>query len=139
MFTCSSDFNDALQDIIKSLNHAGYSKKDFRVAENEEVISSNNLSGERTLFTTTNEQNGFDFKPSEHRKESFSDFVKRNSTLQGNAEYSAEDPTDDISAIEEAAIKQSEDYNNSINEEDERNNSSVDDMGNDRYSILTAY
>ena len=136
VFTCSSDFNDALQDIIKSLNHAGYSKKDFRVAENEEVISSNNLSGERTLFTTTNEQNGFDFKPSEHRKESFSDFVKRNSTLQGNAEYSAEDPTDDISAIEEAAIKQSEDYNNSINEEDERNNSSVDDMGNDRYSIF---
>ena len=34
VFTCSRDFHDTLENIVKGLNRAGFSRKDYRVADN---------------------------------------------------------------------------------------------------------
>ncbi len=48
VLTCSSDFYNTLSSIVKGLNNAGFSKKDFRVG-NEEIVEENSSSTEQQL------------------------------------------------------------------------------------------
>lgn len=61
VFTCSADFQDTLSRIVESLNNAGFSKRDFRVANSsQENTSESSIDNEEpnsffqpSLFTTS--------------------------------------------------------------------------------------
>ncbi len=42
VFTASNDFKDTLENIVKSLNRAGYSKRDYRISETQETQLNDN-------------------------------------------------------------------------------------------------
>lgn len=57
VFTASNDFKDTLENIVKSLNKAGYSKRDYRISETQEIQLNDNTQelSLRDLFETSAE------------------------------------------------------------------------------------
>lgn len=52
VLTCSSIFHDTLEQVVKGLNNAGFSRKDYRVAENKEGIPNTPVSNEQLSLSS---------------------------------------------------------------------------------------
>ncbi|MDE5557315.1 MAG: DEAD/DEAH box helicase family protein [Ruminococcus sp.] len=63
VFTCSNDFRNTLENIVKGLNDAGFSRKDYRVGEEELPLFAQNEPVEESIqqeFSEPAEQDSFD-------------------------------------------------------------------------------
>lgn len=61
VFTCSNDFRDTLESIVKGLNSAGFSRKDYRIGEEENPLPEpQEKSIQQEISIETPEQDSFD-------------------------------------------------------------------------------
>ena len=160
VFTCSSDFQDTLKRIVESLNNAGFSKRDFRVADNDQDnmpepfleepnLFSNNLFSASSAVSSTNE--GANTVQSPESDGNNADDVATEddsniSEIQTDAIKQSLDSTSESNievaqSLEESALQQSNNYNEAIKEnEGEATNpiSSATGMNNN-YSIKPVF
>lgn len=158
VFTCSADFQDTLKRIVESLNNAGFSKRDFRVADNN-IDDTPELSKEdepnlfsNDLFTTPSTVTSSDadansLSNSESGSGDNSETVVTEddsniSEIQTEAIKQSLDSTsksniDVAQSLEESALQQSDNYNEAIKEnEGEVTNPIASATGmNNNYSI----
>lgn len=157
VFTCSADFQDTLKRIVESLNNAGFSKRDFRVADNS-IDDTPELSKEEPnlfsndLFTTPSTVTSSDadansLSNSESGSGDNSETVVTEddsniSEIQTEAIKQSLDSTSKSNinvaqSLEESALQQSDNYNEAIKEnEGEVTNPIASATGmNNNYSI----
>ena len=144
VFTCQADFQDTPKRIVESLNNAGFSKRDFRVANNcYEEDDAKEQQEEYSLFSNPL----FTNTPSESTPNT--DDYKEN--LQKDTEddiadikpevikhcIESSDSDGNARNLEDSALKQSGDYNTLIEENDGECNDSIALMTNmnNTYSI----
>lgn len=60
VFTCSNDFRDTLESIVKGLNSAGFSRKDYRIGEEELPLFAQNKPAEESIQQEFSEPAGQD-------------------------------------------------------------------------------
>lgn len=140
VFTCSADFQDTLSRIVESLNNAGFSKRDFRVANSsQENTSESSIDNEEpnsffqpSLFTTSPTESippiPKQTKPQNETDSTIEETVETNiseiqtETIRQSVENSTKDNNEVLQSLESSAIQQSNDYNESI----EKNDGEVD-------------
>lgn len=105
VLTASAKFMDTLDNIVKGLNRAGFSSKDFKVAEN--ALEEENTTDDVLKTLVTNPKMKVD--------EATNDLVWDIDAdrITAIAEDSAESPT--IEKIEQAALKQTEEFEQVLN------------------------
>ena len=129
VFTCSADFQDTLSRIVESLNNAGFSKRDFRVANDSQESSTENIAGnkEPDLFSlpsftnpsiseTTNTQS----EPETATEESIESNISEIQTeaIRQSVENSTDVNNEALQILESSAIQQSNEYNEAIEQND---------------------
>ena len=129
VFTCSTDFQDTLSRIVESLNNAGFSKRDFRVANDSQESSTENIAGnkEPDLFSlpsftnpsiseTTNTQS----EPETATEESIESNISEIQTeaIRQSVENSTDVNNEALQILESSAIQQSNEYNEAIEQND---------------------
>ena len=129
VFTCSADFQDTLSRIVESLNNAGFSKRDFRVANDSQESSTENIAGnkEPDLFSlpsftnpsiseTTNTQS----EPETATEESIESNISEIQTeaIRQSVENSTDVNNEALQMLESSAIQQSNEYNEAIEQND---------------------
>ena len=129
VFTCSTDFQDTLSRIVESLNNAGFSKRDFRVANDSQESSTENIAGnkEPDLFSlpsftnpsiseTTNTQS----EPETATEESIESNISEIQTeaIRQSVENSTDVNNEALQMLESSAIQQSNEYNEAIEQND---------------------
>lgn len=158
VFTCSADFQDTLKRIVESLNNAGFSKRDFRVADNN-IDDTPELSKEdepnlfsNDLFTTpstvtssdadANSLSNSEFVSGDNSETVVTEDDSNISEIQTEAIKQSLDSTsksniDVAQSLEESALQQSDNYNEAIKEnEGEVTNPIASATGmNNNYSI----
>ena len=140
VFTCCADFQDTLSRIVESLNNAGFSKRDFRVANSsQENTSESSIDNEEpnsffqpSLFTTSPTESippiPKQTKPQNETDSTIEETVETNiseiqtETIRQSVENSTKDNNEVLQSLESSAIQQSNDYNESI----EKNDGEVD-------------
>ena len=140
VFTCSADFQDTLSRIVESLNNAGFSKRDFRVANSsQENTSESSIDNEEpnsffqpSLFTTSPTESippiPKQTKPQNETDSTIEETVETNiseiqtETIRQSVEKSTKENYEVLQSLESFAIQQSNDYNESI----EKNDGEVD-------------
>lgn len=138
VFTCSADFQDTLSRIVESLNNAGFSKRDFRVANSsQENTSESSIDNEEpnsffqpSLFTTSPTESippiPKQTKPQNETDSTIEETVETNiseiqtETIRQSVENSTKDNNEVLQSLESSAIQQSNDYNESIEKMTER-------------------
>lgn len=132
--TCSNDFRDTLENIVKGLNRAGFSKKDYRIGEVDTSILNKQENTEEEKVQVEIEESGdmeefldIDFKEIRHNLESLGEDKARNVPAT-------------ISHMLDVAMKQNEEYESEINETEEKGllGGEVGDMMN-QYEIASIY
>ena len=134
VFTCSADFQDTLSRIVESLNNAGFSKRDFRVASDSVETPSENPSSNdepnlftQSLFTTPTEPSSAASEPTNDQAEPEStteETVENNiseiqtEAIRQSVENSTEENNETLQSLESSAIQQSNDYNEAIEQND---------------------
>lgn len=134
VFTCSADFQDTLSRIVESLNNAGFSKRDFRVASDSVETPSENPSSNdepnlftQSLFTTPTEPSSVASEPTNDQAEPEStteETVENNiseiqtEAIRQSVENSTEENNETLQSLESSAIQQSNDYNEAIEQND---------------------
>lgn len=136
VFTCSADFQDTLSRIVESLNNAGFSKRDFRVANDSQGnTSESSIYNEKpnsffqpSLFTKsptesippvseqTKLQNETDSTIEETLETNISEI--QTEAIKQSVENSTKDNNEVLQSLENSAIQQSNDYNQSIEQND---------------------
>lgn len=129
VFTCSADFQDTISRIVESLNNAGFSKRDFRVANDSQESSTENIVGnkEPDLFSlpsftspsiseTTNTQS----EPETATEESVESNISEIQTeaIRQSVENSTDVNNEALQMLESSAIQQSNEYNEAIEQND---------------------
>lgn len=129
VFTCSADFQDTLSRIVESLNNAGFSKRDFRVANDSQESSTENIAGnkEPDLFSlpsftnpsiseTTNTQS----EPETATEESIESNISEIQTeaIRQSVENGTDVDNEALQMLESSAIQQSNEYNEAIEQND---------------------
>lgn len=129
VFTCSADFQDTLSRIVESLNNAGFSKRDFRVANDSQESSTENIAGnkEPDLFSlpsftnpsiseTTNTQS----EPETATEESIESNISEIQTeaIRQSVENGTDVNNEALQMLESSAIQQSNEYNEAIEQND---------------------
>ena len=107
VLTCSNDFHKTLENIVSGLNKAGFSRKDFRVGEVEEVSV---IPTSESMYV----QQDIPEQPEPEEHDSFEDIIPAEvrtvlETESGNGEIN----TTVINMIQ-IATKQAEDYNEAV-------------------------
>lgn len=123
VFTCSANFRDTLENIIASLNKAGFSKKDYRLA-NEEQSNENVQLPQKTL------SNLFDYNNYEEPDTSLS-LVHEDSDIYVplvKDMISNLDVNTSVDTIENIAKAQSSDYQKQIEEAIKEDDNIPDDV-----------
>lgn len=126
VFTCSANFRDTLENIIASLNRAGFSKKDYRLAD-EEQLNENAQLLEKTLG------NLFDHNYDEELDEQLS-LIHEDPAIYVplvKNMISVPDVNNSVDTIEDIARTQSFDYQKQVEEaikEDDNIPNDVKDM-----------
>lgn len=123
VFTCSANFRDTLENIIASLNKAGFSKKDYRLA-NEEQSNENVQLPQKTLG------NLFDYNNYEEPDTSLS-LVHEDSDIYVplvKDMISSLDVNTSVDTIENIAKAQSSDYQKQIEEAIKEDDNIPDDV-----------
>lgn len=134
VFTCSADFQDTLSRIVESLNNAGFSKREFRVASDSvETLSENHSSNDepnlftQSLFTIPTEPSSAASEPTNDQTEPEStteEAVENNiseiqtEAIRQSVENSTEENNETLQSLECSAIQQSNDYNEAIEQND---------------------
>lgn len=130
VFTCSADFQDTLSRIVESLNNAGFSKRDFRVANDAQETTSENITGNgdpdlfsQPLFTTSTEttstvstQSESELTTEEIAEANISEI--QTEAIRQSVEKSTEENNEALQSLENSAIQQSNDYNEAIEQND---------------------
>lgn len=129
VFTCSADFQDTLSRIVESLNNAGFSKRDFRVANDSQESSTENIAGnkEPDLFSlpsftnpsiseTTNTQSEPETATEESMKSNISEI--QTEAIRQSVENSTDVNNEALQMLESSAIQQSNEYNEAIEQND---------------------
>ena len=129
VFTCSADFQDTLKRIVESLNNAGFSKRDFRVADDNQNETPEANQEEPNLFS-----NSLFSMPSM----TSSTNAGENSVLSSNPgiESNAETATTDDSNIEDI---QTEAIKQSLNTTNESNKSIAQSLENSALQQSNSY
>ncbi|WP_313755993.1 DEAD/DEAH box helicase family protein [Tissierella sp.] len=132
--TCSNDFRDTLENIVKGLNKAGFSKKDYRIGETSEPMDNKPFHIEEKVQLEIEEDN--------KEKEEFLDidFDEIRQSLENINENKEMDKSDTISDMLEVAMKQNEEYETEIRETEEIGllGGEIGDMMN-QYKIISRY
>ena len=129
VFTCSADFQDTLSRIVESLNNAGFSKRDFRVANDSQESSTENIAGnkEPDLFSlpsftnpsiseTTNTQSEPETATEESMESNISEI--QTEAIRQSVENSTDVNNEALQILESSAIQQSNEYNEAIEQND---------------------
>ena len=129
VFTCSADFQDTLSRIVESLNNAGFSKRDFRVANDLQESSTENIAGnkEPDLFSlpsftnpsiseTTNTQSEPETATEESIESNISEI--QTETIRQSVENGTDVNNEALQMLESSAIQQSNEYNEAIEQND---------------------
>ena len=129
VFTCSADFQDTLSRIVESLNNAGFSKRDFRVANDSQESSTENIAGnkEPDLFSlpsftnpsiseTTNTQSEPETATEESMESNISEI--QTEAIRQSVENSTDVNNEALQMLESSAIQQSNEYNEAIEQND---------------------
>ena len=132
VFTCSADFQDTLSRIVESLNNAGFSKRDFRVANDSQETTPENIVGneEPNLFsqplftnpepTTISQPTTTQTEPETPTEESVETNISEIQTdaIKQSIESGAEGNNEVLQSLENSAIQQSNNYNEAIEQND---------------------
>ena len=115
VLTCSNDFCFALDSIVAGLNKSGFSKRDYRVAEELPVTEESEPQSEPKQMSLTLEE-----EQSDDSSDSFDDVNPQEigQIISGgfaNGEGDASDVNIGVAAMIESAVAQSEQYNAEIN------------------------
>lgn len=103
VFTSSKDFNDTVSNIIKSLNHEGFSSRDYRLAQPEPIKPT-----EETTVIGPQEQLKMEIE--DEPKEPVINVDEIKEMLENSAN------TDTINAVVETAAEQSRQFNEMVEE-----------------------
>lgn len=132
--TCSNDFRDTLENIVRGLNKAGFSKKDYRIGEITEPIEVEQFN--------TGEKVQLEIEEDNDTKEEFLDidFDEIRQNLETIRENEETDKYDSISDMLEIAMKQNEEYETEIKETEDKGlfGGEIGDMMN-QYKINSIY
>ena len=162
VFTCSADFQDTLKRIVESLNNAGFSKRDFRVADNSNVetqepskeeeqnLFSNNLFTNHSTESSSNEDVDTMQSPASGSEDGSETGVTdddiniseiQTEAIKQSLDSTSESNNDVAQSLEESALQQSNDYNEAIkeNEGDSTNPIASATSMNNNYSIKPLY
>lgn len=132
VFTCSADFQDTLSRIVESLNNAGFSKRDFRVANDCQETTPENIVGneEPNLFsqplftnpepTTISQPTTTQTEPETPTEESVETNISEIQTdaIKQSIESGTEGNNEVLQSLENSAIQQSNNYNEAIEQND---------------------
>lgn len=126
VFTCSSDFKSTLDEIIKSLNKSGYSKKDYKIID-EQVIESCEEQPSETEISVTG-LFGYSTDDSEDNPSILSEgdpepYISTQS-IKERLDATADNETgNDIKQIEDFAARANEEYEKGLKETEKTNDS----------------
>lgn len=130
VFTCQADFQDTLKRIVESLNNAGFSKRDFRVASNsleevEDPVTNPDMLDlfSQPLFTSPSESNNdnnsdvssYDTETAQDTNVDDIDEIET-SAIQQSMEPNTDVNNESVKSMEKSALQQSESYNKAIAE-----------------------
>ena len=132
VFTCSADFQDTLSRIVESLNNAGFSKRDFHVANDCQETTPENIVGneEPNLFsqplftnpepTTISQPTTTQTEPETPTEESVETNISEIQTdaIKQSIESGTEGNNEVLQSLENSAIQQSNNYNEAIEQND---------------------
>ena len=103
VFTCSNDFRATLENIVKGLNEAGFSRKDFRVGENPAPVP---------VFTPEPPVEQMEMGSGE--KDDFDDVDP--AEVKAALESGENSPVLPVAEMLQAAVRQTEDYHAALEE-----------------------
>ena len=103
VFTCSNDFQDTLKNVVKGLNNAGFSRKDYRVGDDDLKIIPQSEPTIQTTFTPA------DVSETE-KDDSFSDIDTKSVSVVPVADSDENSFNNVVSAMVSQAKKQAEQY-----------------------------
>lgn len=124
VFTCSSDFKSTLDEIIRSLNKSGYSKKDYKIIDEQVIESCEEQSSETEISVT--DLFGCSTDDSEDNPSILSEgdpepYISTQS-IKERLDATADNETDnDIKQIEEFAARANEEYEKGLKETENTN------------------
>lgn len=113
VLTASSKFMDTLQNIVKGLNKAGFSEKDYKLADTsvQEPAQKQDPLEQLTIFPTT--------------EETTEDITSDIDTTRISVPSETELPSETISEIEKTAIEQNETFEKTVSEMDSTNTTAL--------------
>lgn len=113
VLTASSKFMDTLQNIVKGLNKAGFSEKDYKLADTSihEPAQKQDPLEQLTIFPTT--------------EETTEDITSDIDTTRISVPSETELPSETISEIEKTAIQQNETFEKTVSEMDATNTTAL--------------
>jgi len=113
VLTASSKFMDTLQNIVRGLNKAGFSEKDYKLADNsmQPSLQKEDPLEQLTIFPTT--------------EETTEDITSDIDTTRITVPSEAELPSETISEIEQTAIQQNEAFEKTVSEMEANNTSAL--------------
>lgn len=113
VLTASSKFMDTLQNIVKGLNKAGFSEKDYKLADTsvQETAQKQDPLEQLTIFPTT--------------EETTEDITSDIDTTRISVPSETELPSETISEIEKTAIEQNETFEKTVSEMDATNTTAL--------------
>ena len=113
VLTASSKFMDTLQNIVKGLNKAGFSEKDYKLADSslQEPAQKQDPLEQLTIFPTT--------------EETTEDITSDIDTTRISVPSETELPSETISEIEKTAIQQNETFEKTVSEMDATNTTAL--------------
>lgn len=113
VLTASSKFMDTLQNIVKGLNKAGFSEKDYKLADTsiQEPAQKQDPLEQLTIFPTT--------------EETTEDITSDIDTTRISVPSETELPSETISEIEKTAIQQNETFEKTVSEMDATNTTAL--------------
>lgn len=117
VFTSSRDFNTTLDDIVKGLNNAGFSRKDFRKREVEPIWSESENFDSGTVFSSFEVKDETSPLMDFHKVTSIG--IRPEDTHQLHQDNSA------IESIESYAMEQSSQYNEDLNKSSDTSNDDI--------------
>lgn len=119
VLTCSNDFHSTLENIVKGLNEAGFSKKDFRIGniQDDNLNSQDNTQVEQgSIFSNTTNTSTSDLEGAE--TENFEDINIEQ--IKVNLENKRNDTNEtEVRTLIEDATQQAEQYNTTLESQPE--------------------
>lgn len=135
VFASSNDFQATIKSIIQSLNNAGFSRKDFRAKEDEEIsiVPDTTPTSPGTLFGTEDEndtnEDTVNIDVERVKIALGSESLSTPPTLEeAQREVSQSSETSATSQIEQVAISQSQDYEKQVEESSSSDNATPTDI-----------